>query len=590
MIRTGKRNIRSGNEFERFFTNSAKGDFVTVKKEATLDDTLSLMKHVVSDTLEDTKQIAEQLRGASEKETCNRIWNFCFSHFQYEKDEERKEQVRRPSRSWKDRKEGIDCDCLTVFIGSILTNLGIPFKMRMTRYKAPDFEHIYPVAKTQSEEVIIDCVVHQFNYEVPYTQKKDIEMELQYLNGVKQERYNEFGEKVSFENDLSIDAQDLFLDDMELQGLEGKAERKARKAKRKAKRAEKKKTPLKQRLKNGLKKGLHAINKVNPATALLRAGVLASMKLNIMKVASHLRFSYWTDDEARRNSMDMGKFNQLKRIREKMEKIFHGAGGKKKNLKKSILTGKGNRNKMVQLDGLGSIISFVDDDDDLRTILGEDLFFDEELNDVEAINGLSGLGGVSAAVGAASGVIATIAKIIKKLGGLFKKGSAAAEKFKIQDNTDNAEEGSRKFSFKNIANFLKNKIGKKKASESSGKSALETIKEEQGIEDDFLLDDTALKSKSQEIDVTDDESDPNKKKGIGAWIKANPVPTALIAIGVAGGTYLGIRAIKKSKKKKGLSGAPKSTRKKPSGKKFVPRSRGKKKKPTTSKVPKVELL
>ena len=47
------------------------------------------------------------------------------------------------------------------------------------------------------------------------------------------------------------------------------------------------------------------------------------MKLNIMKVASKLRFAYWSDAEARRNNMDLNKFNQLKRIREKLEKIFY---------------------------------------------------------------------------------------------------------------------------------------------------------------------------------------------------------------------------------------------------------------------------
>jgi len=105
MTRTDKRNISSGKEFEWLFTRSTNGDFVTVKKEATLNGTRALMKHVVNNTPEDIIQIAEQLRGASEIEACNRIWNFCFSHFQNEKDEEWKAQMRRSSRLWKDEVE-----------------------------------------------------------------------------------------------------------------------------------------------------------------------------------------------------------------------------------------------------------------------------------------------------------------------------------------------------------------------------------------------------------------------------------------------------------------------------------------------------
>jgi len=618
MIATGKRNIRDGFEFDRFFDHKPKGDFVTVKKDgATLSDTLNLMKQVIRDTLDDTKKIAKKLQAESVKLTCSRIWNFCFHHFQYEKDEERKEQVRRPSRSWKDRKAGIDCDCLTVFIGSILTNLGIPFKMRMTRYEAIDFEHIYPVAESPNGEVIIDCVVHKFNYEVPYKQKKDIEMELQYLNGVEGERYNEFGDKVHFEHDLPIDAEDLFLDEMELQGLEGKAEREARKRKRKAKREERRKIPLKTRLREGLRKGFHVINKINPGAVLLRGGILASLKLNVFKVASHLRFAYWTEAEARKNQMDIGKFHQLQRIRQKIEKIYFGAGGKAGALKKAILTGKGNRNKMVQLNGLGSIISAVHDEDDLQTILGDDLFYGE-LNGFEGLDGFGEPASVAtgAAITAASGVMGTIAALIKKLGNLFKKGSKSGEKFKIQDNTDNAEERTRKFSFKNMFQTIKRKIQERKERKRSGTTEevdpltedvsvdpVDEMSTEEFDEMDFPTDTRTKSADTGDSDGTGEDSE--KKGGIVQWVKDHPVPSALIGLGVVGGTILTVHLIKKNKAKKGLSGAPKSKKKKSktktkksskrtSAKKFVPRSRGRKKKPATkkrtSRVSKVELL
>lgn len=641
MIATGKRHIvRQGHEFDRFFTKP-KGRDITVKKEARLKDTIKWMKKVIAATLPQTEMIAQRLQGAREILTCDRIWRFCFEYFQYKKDKERTEQLRTPNRAWGDRKLGIDCDCFTILIGSILTNLGIPYVMRMTRYKELDFEHIYPVAITNEGEIIIDAVVHQFNYEVPYTEKEDVEMELQVLSGVQQERYNEFGDKVTYENDLPIDAVDLFVDEteQELQGLEGKAERQARrqqrKTKRKAERAANKSLPLKERLKKGLQKGFNIINKANPGTMLLRAGVLASLKLNVFKVASHLRFAYWTEDEARENKMDIGKYHQLQKIREKMEKIYFGAGGKVEALKKAILNGKGNRNKMVRLHGLGSVIGAVEDQDDLHTILGDDLFYEE-------LNGLEGLGGfgepatiaTGAAVTAASSVMGTIAGLIKKLGGLFKKGTEAAEKFKIQDNTDNADEKTRKFSLKNVFKTVATKIKERKANKQGGGVAPDDLTKNMDVDpvDEVMMQpemddmDLTVPTKSQVIpngadnESTDDESgaddDDKKKGGMVQWIKDNPVKTALIGVGTVAAVGTTIYLIKKkkanasgsktAKKKTALAGAPKSTRKR---KKSVKRGKGKKRstarRPTKSKsrstaskarkrnsrsIPKVELL
>ena len=98
------------------------------------------------------------------------------------------------------------------------------------------------------------------------------------------------------------------------------------------------------KLKNFIHKALHVTNRVNPATALIRSGVLISMKLNLFKVAQRLKFAYLTDEQARQKEVDMSKFDRLKKVKEKLEKIFYDAGGKPENLKKAILTGKGNKN------------------------------------------------------------------------------------------------------------------------------------------------------------------------------------------------------------------------------------------------------
>jgi hypothetical protein len=594
---TGKRNIKSGEEFNHLFPKP-EGDYVSIKKEAVLRDTIGLMQQVIDDTLDDTKLIAKKLQGASVLLTCKRIWNFCFSHLQYEKDEERKEQVRRPARSWHDRKRGVDCDCLTVFIGSILTNLQIPFLMRMTRYKGLEFEHIYPVAESPEGEIIIDCVVHEFNYEVPYTEKKDVKMELQYLNGVTGERFNEFGDKVRFVHDLPIDAEDLFRDEIEFQGLGASAKKEARQEKRAEKKEERKANPgqVKEKLKEGLKKGVNAVNKVNPATALLRAGILASMKLNLFQVASTLRFAYWTEADAQKNEMDLAKFKQLQAVRVKLEKIYFTAGGNTNALKESILTGKGNQDKMVQLNGLGEVIPMVTDNDDLRTILGDQIFY-QELNGFDGLHGLGNLGSAiaaGAAVTAASGVIATISGVLKKIGGVFKKGSNAAQKIQIKANTDIAEEKTRKFSVKNLVNKVKSKIQERKENKllNQGEASFDedatedtTASYEENFPTDEFSEDGAAQNRSAE-----DSDAGGEKKGVIQWVKDNPVPSTIIGLVVVGGAILGIRAYNKSKNKskKGLDGLPKS--KKHKSKKHKPAVKQNPKKKKSYSTQKIELL
>jgi len=585
-MKTGRRHIENGKQYTNLFPKP-KGETKVVKKYANLEDTLELMRHITESTLEDTEKIADLLKAPTEDQTCSNIWHFCFNHLQYTKDEMGKEQVRRPSRTWRDRKQGVDCDCMSVFIGSILTNLGIPFSFRLTQYHSPEFEHVYPIAHTKNGVIIMDAVVHEFNREVRYSAKKDIRMELQFLNGFDDEEFDQYEELDEIiDNDYPMDAQGLIVADEELNGLfKSKAERRARKAARKKKRAEKKVARKEKRaefkklpFKEKLKRGLNVINKFNPATALLRAGILASMKLNLMKVPSKLRFAYWSDAEAARNNMDLSKFQQLKRVREKMEKIFFGAGGKTESLKKSILTGKGNRDRRVVLNGLGEIIHPVSDEDTLQTILGDDLFYDE-LEDVDfGVNGLGSIAATGVAVTAASGVIGTIAALIKKIGSLFKKGTPQAEQEAIQENTDNEEEKTRRFSLKNLV--AKIQANSPSTSTEVATRQAEVIQDYSGEEVDFqeFGEDPTEIQRSAYTKAAEQEA-PKEKKGIIGWVKEHPLLTAGIATVAVGGTILVIRAAKKSK---GLSGAPKAKkvkRKKPTTKTTARKS-------TTARKPK----
>lgn len=619
-VKTGKRRIIPGTEFDHLFPK-AKGDFVEVKKFAALNDTVGLMKEVIRKTSKDTELIAQKLKANTLLQTCRNIWSFCFNHLQYEKDEANIEQVRRPARSWKDRFRGVDCDCLTVFICSILTNLKIPFLIRITKYdEEKEFEHVYPVALNGNQTIILDTVVHQFNYEVPYFLKKDITMKLQYLNGFEDDdEFEDDDQKPPFEQtEIPEDAEALFLmDSEELEGLEGKAQRQARKEKRQEKREEKKenKPPLKDRI----KKGLNVVNKVNPVTALLRAGILASLKLNVGKVAGKLRYSYWTESQATANQMEVAKYRQLVDVRKKLENIFYGAGGNANNLKKAVLEGKGNNDKRVALNGLGELGQAVSDYYDLPTIIGHDTYFDEfdDLRPTGSMNGLGEPVSTTAAIAAASGVIGTIAALIKKIGSLFKKGSPQEQKEILADNTADAEEKTRPFSIKNIANSLKDfaadapEISDKLApivpsgdelvdqTQSESEDSADEVEDETptlpAITDNNLPDvvttdktvapavvDTGGEIPSDDGTANNSTGQPKNGStgsGFGQWVKDHPYTTIGLVIAAFGLGYLGYQAYQKNKKPvKSLSGVTAAPKK------------GKKRKAAHGGIGKVKLL
>ena len=75
---------------------------------------------------------------------------------QYKLDKKGLEQLRRPARTWADRKSGVDCDCMSIFASSILTNLQIPHKFRITKYSQDSWQHVYVIGGENIHGVLSD--------------------------------------------------------------------------------------------------------------------------------------------------------------------------------------------------------------------------------------------------------------------------------------------------------------------------------------------------------------------------------------------------------------------------------------------------
>lgn len=493
-----KRKIRDGRRFDRFFPKADVTD-ETIKSGAVLEDTLEKLPEVVRDYKWQAARIAAVLEGKTLRETCRNIWNFCYRYIQYRRDKPGTEQLRTPARSWHDRKRGIDCDCYTILISSILHHVrtgrglkGIPHTFRITAYEDltgadpdPDFQHIYVVVPTRGGHFTIDPVADEFDYEVPFIKKRDVHMELQVLSGL-----GNTGQKYPPGAVNGPDFDDLFGDEAESHfgvangalpdlsaaqkaalrsgmspedwqqknrlefirrngmtpeqwaahvqanmGMEEEGEmsglglfRRRRKKKKKKKSG------------GGLLNVVNKINKFNPATALLRAGILAAMKINFMNLGRRLRWGGISYHEAKRlnpRNMTQSKWAKLRQAFNSLKKTHAIAGGKEANLLGSIYYGKGNLGKKIptkipenlfpkdtkkpkRLAGFGGLgnLDELDLDSNMLEILGPDMIADEGLSHLSGTDGLSGILGVApaAAIAAATAALTAVAAIIKAIG------------------------------------------------------------------------------------------------------------------------------------------------------------------------------
>lgn len=378
MVADKKRRLKDGGAFDHLFPPPSETD-TTIKKSADVEDTLRFIRSELPQTLWQTEKIAKTLKGRTLEETCSNIWDFVYEHIQYKRDEDGVEQVRSPRRTWWDRETGVDCDCYTVFILSILRSLNIDCLARITKYpkkypEVPRWQHVYPIVPKPGHMedyiderdwyIVIDCVKDDFDDEQPYLECKDYDMRLDYLDGIGEMEEMQTGMQdeaqqfmdFDYADPDNVDLADLasIYDDEELGNIFKKIGGAVKKVANKVGSAVKtvaqniKQTApiLAKKVGDDIGKGVRFINRyVNPATVLLRNGFLLGMKVNLMNVGGRLRYAYLTDGQAQAKGISLTELKKLRSIKDRAETVYWQAGGKKANLKKAILGGKGNKDK-----------------------------------------------------------------------------------------------------------------------------------------------------------------------------------------------------------------------------------------------------
>lgn len=178
---------RDGKEFEGVLPVPVWSEEI-VKRGGSVTDTVSEMKRLIRHYNYQVANLAPRLKGRTIYDTCKNIWNFLYTHIKYKEDEEGKEQLRTPSRSFAERlRRGIDCDDFSIFCGCLLYRLNIPFYIRIARYKGKDyFQHVYPVVPLKNKRYItIDAVLDEYDTEKQPVETKDfLVMNTSNLNGI----------------------------------------------------------------------------------------------------------------------------------------------------------------------------------------------------------------------------------------------------------------------------------------------------------------------------------------------------------------------------------------------------------------------
>jgi len=140
---------------------------ITIKKRGNNSDIINTIHSYMPYAIGQSKKRASIFKGKDNKETCRNIWSFLKHNIKYVEDSVHFQDIKLPDRLVKERKG--DCKSYSMFTGSILECLGIPYKFAYTSYtnsKTP--QHVY----VQTDDgIIIDAVWRKFNDEKPYTYK-----------------------------------------------------------------------------------------------------------------------------------------------------------------------------------------------------------------------------------------------------------------------------------------------------------------------------------------------------------------------------------------------------------------------------------
>ena len=156
------------------------GQTIAFKQNASNEQLQSALEKALPAAAAQVKNISSKFKGATDTETCRKIFDFLCKKVKYDKDGFT-QKIKYPSALLREGRG--DCKSYSLFTAAILKNLNIPFRWTYASYtpgiKTPG--HVYI---TTDSGCIIDCVWGKFNQEKKPYNKFYKSMNISYISGI----------------------------------------------------------------------------------------------------------------------------------------------------------------------------------------------------------------------------------------------------------------------------------------------------------------------------------------------------------------------------------------------------------------------
>lgn len=171
------RTLKGGQEYSIYIKDLNKPDKVTLlDKNADTENVVNQIIRASKECAYQTQRLAQVLYEKDLRKYAFKIYKFIYNHIQYRLDEEGEEQLREPCHLWRNRRRGGDCDCMALFVSTLLRANNIKHFFRVVKMGGGKaYQHIYVVVPTgkyiwhdPQTYVVIDPVMEYFNGKDPY--------------------------------------------------------------------------------------------------------------------------------------------------------------------------------------------------------------------------------------------------------------------------------------------------------------------------------------------------------------------------------------------------------------------------------------
>ena len=189
-------------------------------QDGTTEDIIKVILEVERDHHHETTALAASF--TPDRAGMERLFWHVKNGIPYQEDPAFKQWIQTPARLWHNRKRSLggtgaggDCKSMTLFICSVLKNMGLPYRIRFVSYSARSKRptHVYPIVVLNGRDVILDAVYHGFNMEKPWKHKQDYNFtnmaEIYKLSGIGSRQNGRIGELQDYKRRLDAIIQSI---------------------------------------------------------------------------------------------------------------------------------------------------------------------------------------------------------------------------------------------------------------------------------------------------------------------------------------------------------------------------------------------